>query len=53
MANSVYTPTSRDLSQKRRALRRAKAHPRNKSDEELRAIAQKGGFVGVTLYPPS
>jgi membrane dipeptidase len=32
--------------------RRPKAHPRNKSDEELRAIAQKGGFVGVTLFPP-
>jgi membrane dipeptidase len=32
--------------------RRPKAHPRNKPDEELRAIAQKGGFVGVTLFPP-
>ncbi|MCC7276584.1 MAG: dipeptidase [Alphaproteobacteria bacterium] len=29
-----------------------KAHPRNKSDEQLRFIADKGGFVGVTLFPP-
>ena len=29
-----------------------KAHPRNKSDEQLRFIAEKGGFVGVTLFPP-
>lgn len=26
-------------------------HPRNKSDDQLRAIAEKGGFVGVTLFP--
>lgn len=29
-----------------------KAHPRNKTDEELRFIADKGGFVGVTMFPP-
>lgn len=29
-----------------------KAHPRNKSDEELRFIAEHGGFVGVTMFPP-
>ncbi|MFE0014927.1 dipeptidase [Mesorhizobium sp. NPDC059054] len=29
-----------------------KAHPRNKSDEELRYIVEKGGFVGVTMFPP-
>ena len=29
-----------------------KAHPRNKSDEQLRALADKGGFVGVTVFPP-
>ncbi len=29
-----------------------KAHPRNKSDEELRFIAQRDGFVGVTMFPP-
>jgi len=29
-----------------------KQHPRNKSDEQLRAIADKGGFVGVTVFPP-
>ncbi len=29
-----------------------KAHPRNKSDEELRAIAERGGFIGVTMFPP-
>jgi membrane dipeptidase len=29
-----------------------KAHPRNKSDEELRFIADHGGFVGVTMFPP-
>jgi membrane dipeptidase len=29
-----------------------KAHPRNKSDEEIRFIAERGGFVGVTMFPP-
>jgi membrane dipeptidase len=29
-----------------------KAHPRNKSDAELRFIADHGGFVGVTMFPP-
>lgn len=29
-----------------------KEHPRNKSDEELRFIADKGGFVGVTMFTP-
>ena len=29
-----------------------KAHPRNKSDEQLRLIAERGGFVGVTMFPP-
>jgi membrane dipeptidase len=29
-----------------------KNHPRNKSDEQLREIAEKGGFVGVTFFPP-
>ena len=29
-----------------------KQHPRNKSDEELRFIADHGGFVGVTMFPP-
>jgi membrane dipeptidase len=29
-----------------------KAHPRNKSDAELRFIAEHGGFVGVTMFPP-
>jgi membrane dipeptidase len=29
-----------------------KAHPRNKSDEELRFIVDRGGFVGVTMFPP-
>jgi len=29
-----------------------KAHPRNKSDEELRYIVDNGGFVGVTMFPP-
>lgn len=28
-----------------------KAHPRNKSDEQLRFIADRGGFVGVTMFP--
>ena len=28
-----------------------KAHPRNKTDEQLRFIAEKGGFVGVTVWP--
>ena len=29
-----------------------KQHPRNKSDDELRFIAEHGGFVGVTMFPP-
>ena len=27
-------------------------HPRNKSDEEMRFIAERGGFVGVATYTP-
>src|SRR6202011_2217480 len=29
-----------------------KAHPRNKSDEEITFIVEHGGFVGVTMFPP-
>ncbi|WP_290786369.1 dipeptidase [Halomonas sp.] len=29
-----------------------KEHPRNKSDEELKFIADRGGFVGVTMFTP-
>lgn len=29
-----------------------KAHPRNKSDAQLRFIADRGGFIGVTMFPP-
>lgn len=29
-----------------------KQHPRNKSDEQLRFIAEHGGFVGVTMFAP-
>jgi membrane dipeptidase len=29
-----------------------KEHPRNKSDDELRFIAERGGFIGVTMFPP-
>jgi membrane dipeptidase len=29
-----------------------KAHPRNKSDEEIGFIVDRGGFVGVTMFPP-
>lgn len=29
-----------------------KEHPRNKTDEELRFIADKGGFIGVTMFTP-
>lgn len=32
------------------ASRALKDHPRNKSDEQLRRIADKGGFVGVTFF---
>ena len=28
-----------------------KRHPRNKSDEELRFIADHDGFIGVTMFP--
>ena len=29
-----------------------KAHPRNKTDEQLRMIADHDGFIGVTMFPP-
>lgn len=29
-----------------------KKHPRNKTDEEIRFIVDRGGFVGVTMFPP-
>jgi len=29
-----------------------KEHPRNKADEELKFIADHGGFVGVTMFAP-
>ena len=29
-----------------------KDHPRNKTDAQLRQIADNGGFVGVTMFPP-
>lgn len=29
-----------------------KEHPRNKSDAQLRFIADRGGFIGVTMFPP-
>lgn len=29
-----------------------KEHPRNKTDEDLRFIAEHGGMVGVTMFPP-
>ena len=29
-----------------------KAHPRNKNDQQIRTIVEKGGFVGVTMFPP-
>jgi len=29
-----------------------KQHPRNKSDAQIRFIAERGGFVGVTMFPP-
>ena len=29
-----------------------KAHPRNKTDEQLKFIVDRGGFVGVTMFPP-
>ena len=29
-----------------------KEHPRNKSDAQIRTIVEKGGFVGVTMFPP-
>lgn len=29
-----------------------KKHPRNKSDEEIKFIVDRGGFVGVTMFPP-
>jgi membrane dipeptidase len=29
-----------------------RAHPRNKSDEDLRFIADHDGFIGLTFFPP-
>ena len=29
-----------------------KDHPRNKTDAQIRTIVEKGGFVGVTMFPP-
>jgi len=29
-----------------------KQHPRNKSDAQLKFIADHGGFIGVTMFPP-
>jgi len=29
-----------------------KEHPRNKSDDQMRFIADRGGFIGVTMFPP-
>jgi membrane dipeptidase len=29
-----------------------KQHPRNKADDQLRFIAEQGGFVGVTMFAP-
>jgi membrane dipeptidase len=29
-----------------------KAHPRNKDTRQLRAVADRGGLVGVTMFPP-
>ena len=29
-----------------------KEHPRNKSDEQLKFIADRGGFIGVTMFSP-
>lgn len=29
-----------------------KDHPRNKTDEQLKFIADSGGFIGVTMFPP-
>lgn len=28
-----------------------KPHPRNKSDEEMRLVAERGGLIGVTCFP--
>ena len=28
-----------------------RAHPRNKTDEQIRFIAESGGFIGVTMFP--
>jgi len=27
-------------------------HPRNKTDEQIRALAEKGGVIGANVYPP-
>lgn len=32
--------------------RRLADHPRNKTDEQIKAVAAKGGVVGATVFPP-
>lgn len=32
--------------------RSLKDHPRNKSDETMRKIVDRGGYVGLTMFPP-
>jgi membrane dipeptidase len=34
------------------APRALKDHPRNKTDDELRFMADHGGMIGVTMFPP-
>ena len=34
------------------APRAIKDHPRNRTDAQLRTIAEHGGFVGVNMFPP-
>lgn len=29
-----------------------KEHPRNKGDEELLSVANDGGYIGITIFPP-
>jgi membrane dipeptidase len=32
--------------------RRLCDHPRNKTDEEIKAVVKKGGVIGATIFPP-
>ena len=47
----VLTTTSRPVIASHSSCRALAAHPRNLSDDQLRAIARNGGVVGINFFP--